>query len=48
MPFSRGAFLDLLAVYNNAWWPIAAALWVATLAAFIVAIVEREGSEPVC
>ncbi len=33
MPFSREAFLDVFAGYNDALWPVALALWVLTAAA---------------
>jgi hypothetical protein len=36
MPFSRDAFLDVFAVYNHTWWPVALAVWMATLVAFVV------------
>jgi hypothetical protein len=45
MPFSRDAFLDVFAVYNSAWWPVALALWMATLVAFVVRLNDRNGSE---
>lgn len=35
MPFTPDAFLDTLAAYNRALWPLAAALWVATVAVFV-------------
>lgn len=30
LPFSHDAFLDAFAAFNTAWWPVVAALWVAT------------------
>ena len=33
LPFTAQEFLDLLAVYNAAWWPVVVALWIASLPA---------------
>ena len=41
MPFSRDAFLDVFATYNDAFWPAALMLWFATLIAFILHPSER-------
>jgi hypothetical protein len=41
LPFSRDAFLDVFGVYNTLLWPIAAALWIATLLAFIACLRGR-------
>jgi hypothetical protein len=35
LPFSRDAFLDVFAAYNQIFWPVALTLWLATAAAFI-------------
>jgi hypothetical protein len=35
LPFTPGQFLDTLAAYNNSFWPVALALWIATVAAFV-------------
>ncbi len=35
LPFSRDQFLDVFAAYNTALWPVAVALWVATLAGVV-------------
>ena len=44
MPFSRDAFLDAFATYNNAFWPLAVILWVATLLALMLHPRERAGT----
>ena len=36
LPFTRGEFLDVFAVYNTHLWPAAALLWLATVAVVIV------------
>jgi hypothetical protein len=41
MPFSRDAFFDAFAAYNDAFWPVALMLWVATLIAFTLHSSER-------
>jgi hypothetical protein len=41
LPFSRDAFLDVFGVYNTLLWPIAAALWIATLLAFVACLRGR-------
>jgi len=41
MPFSRDAFFDVFATYNNEFWPLALILWVATLVAFALHPSER-------
>jgi hypothetical protein len=41
MPFSRDAFFDAFATYNDAFWPLALMLWVATLIAFTLHPSER-------
>jgi hypothetical protein len=35
LPFSHDAFLDVFAIYNRAWWPVAVILWLVTVAAVI-------------
>jgi hypothetical protein len=42
LPFSRDAFLDVLAAYNASWWPVALALWLVTLFAFAVRLRGRD------
>src|SRR6476661_1524087 len=41
MPFSRDAFFDAFATYNDAFWPLALMLWLATLIAFTLHPSER-------
>jgi hypothetical protein len=41
LPFSHDAFLEVFASYNRAWWPIAGALWIATLVAIVQLIRKR-------
>jgi hypothetical protein len=43
LPFSRDQFLDVFAAYNAAVWPVAAALWLATLAAGVGLLRRRAG-----
>lgn len=45
LPFSREAFFDVFAVYNNALWPFVLALWAATLLALIARVAGRDRSE---
>ena len=35
LPFSHAEFLDAFSAYNSALWPVAAALWLLSLAAFV-------------
>jgi hypothetical protein len=42
LPFSRDAFLDILAAYNAFWWPVALALWLVTLLAFVLRLRGRD------
>ena len=41
LPFSRDAFLDVFGAYNTLLWPVAAALWIATLLAFVACLRGR-------
>jgi hypothetical protein len=41
LPFSRDAFLDVFGVYNTLLWPVAAALWIATLLALVACLRGR-------
>jgi hypothetical protein len=41
LPFSRDAFLDVFGAYNTLLWPVAAALWIATLVAFVACLRGR-------
>jgi len=41
LPFSRDAFLGVFAAYNASWWPVALALWLATLLTFVFRLRER-------
>jgi len=45
LPFSRDAFLDVFAAYNTSLWPVALALWLATLAALVARLGGRDRSE---
>jgi hypothetical protein len=45
LPFSREAFLDVFAVYNTLWWPVALTLWTATLIAFVVRLADRNATQ---
>ena len=45
LPFSRDAFLDVFGVYNTLLWPMAAALWIATLLAFVACLRGRPRNE---
>jgi hypothetical protein len=44
MPFSRDEFLDVFAAYNAAYWPLAAALWIASAAVVIAVAFGRDRS----
>lgn len=44
MPFSRDAFFDAFATYNDAVWPFALMLWLATLVAFTTLPSARAGT----
>ncbi len=46
LPFSRDAFLDVFAAYNQTFWPVALALWLLTAAAFALHV-RRQGSDAV-
>ncbi len=35
MPFTHEQFLDVFGVYNSAWWPAAALLWIASLVVMV-------------
>jgi hypothetical protein len=41
MPFTSDAFVDTLAAYNQALWPLAAALWLVTAAVFLAFVSGR-------
>ena len=41
LPFSRDAFLDVFGIYNTLLWPMVAALWIATLLAFVACLRGR-------
>jgi hypothetical protein len=41
LPFSHDAFLDVFAVYNRTWWPVAVVLWIATLVAIVQLVRDR-------
>ena len=45
LPFSRDAFFDVFAAYNDAWWPVALVLWTATLVAFVIRLRGGRASE---
>jgi len=47
MPFSRDAFFDTFATYNEAFWPVALVLWIATLIAYTLRTNERAGTRSV-
>jgi hypothetical protein len=44
LPFSRDQFLDVFAAYNTALWPVAAILWLATLAGVVLLVRGRADS----
>ena len=44
LPFTRGEFLDVFAVYNTHLWPAAALLWLATVA--VVVVLARAARPP--
>jgi len=45
LPFSRDAFFEVFAAYNDSWWPVALVLWTATLIAFVIRLRGRNASE---
>src|SRR3990170_460109 len=45
LPFSREGFLDVFALYNTSWWPVALILWAATLVAFVLRVADRDKHE---
>jgi hypothetical protein len=45
LPFSRDAFFEVLAAYNEAWWPVALGFWMATLTAFVIRLRDGRASE---
>jgi hypothetical protein len=44
LPFTETEFFDVLAAYNEAWWPAAAALWLLSLAAVLRLIIRGSGT----
>jgi hypothetical protein len=48
LPFSVDAFLDVFAIYNASFWPIAVALWAATAAAFVAHVAGRDQHRWIC
>ena len=45
LPFTPEQFLGTLAAYNNSCWPVALALWIATVAAFVLHMTGRRRGE---
>ena len=43
LPFTHDQFLDVFAVYNGVFWPLVAALWLATVAALVALGMHRLG-----
>jgi uncharacterized protein DUF6064 len=41
LPFSRDAFLDVFAIYNTRFWPVALLLWLASGAAVVLLVAGR-------
>jgi hypothetical protein len=46
LPFTHDQFLDVFAAYNGALWPLAALLWLVTVAALVALSMQRLGPRP--